>query len=236
MQVVDDTKVRSRFSIAGHPQVIELICPHCLKEATFTVKAWSEHAGQVAATEVPCPRCNIGVLFLELLDHRDSHDESTLYMHPDPVGREGIAGVEHLRTLSSPLARSYDSALKLYNHGEWGSAALTVRHLLEGLATRLLGDAQRDLPLARQLEALPKDVDLAKPLQDIAPLLAPGGTFGRQFDDETSIDQVTAEQLLDLAEQLISYLVVLPGTMAELKSRIATAPVPLRRGASNSAA
>ena len=236
MQVVDVSKVRSRFSIAGHPQVIELICPHCLKEATFTIKAWSEHAGQVAATDVPCPRCSVGVLFLELLDHRDSHGESTLYVHPDPIGRESIAGVEHLRTLSAPLARSYDSALKLFNHGEWGPAALTVRHLLEGLATRLLGDTQRDLPLTRQIEALPRDVDLARPLQDIAPLLAPGGAFGRQFDDETGIDQVTAGQLLELAEQLISYLVVLPGTLAELKSRIATAPVPLRRGASNSAA
>ena len=235
MQVVDDSKVQSRFSIGGHPQAIDLICPHCLKEATFTAKVWSEHAGQAAVTEIPCPRCNIGVLFLQLIDHRDSHGESTLYVHPDPIGRGGMPGVEHLRSLSAPLARSYDSALKLYNHGEWGSAALTVRHLLEGLASRLLGD-EREQPLTRQIEALPKDVDLTKPLQDIAPLLAPGGTFGRQFDDETGIDQVIAEQLLDLAEQLISYLVVLPGTMAELKSRIATAPVPLRRGASNSAA
>ena len=48
--------------------------------------------------------------------------------------------------------------------------------------------------------------------------------------DETSIDQNTAQQLLELAEQLVAYLVVLPGTMAELKSRIATAPVPMRRG------
>jgi len=134
--------------------------------------------------------------------------------------------------LSGPLGRSYESALKLYNRAEWGPAALTVRHLLEGLAARLLGDDKRELPLARQLEALPKDIDLARPLQDIAQLMASNGAFGRHFDDESAIDKVTAEQLLELAEQLISYLVVLPGTMAELKSRIATAPVPLplRRG------
>ena len=36
--------------------------------------------------------------------------------------------------------------------------------------------------------------------------------------------------MLELTEQLVSYLVVLPGAMAELKDRIATAPVPLRRG------
>ena len=43
----------------------------------------------------------------------------------------------------------------------------------------------------------------------------------------------TAEHLLELTEQLLQYLVVLPGELADLKSRIATAPVPLRRGARN---
>lgn len=230
MQVVDVTRIRSRFSLAGHPQVIEMLCPHCLKEATFTIKGWSEHAGRAAVSETPCPRCNIGVMFLNLLDHRDSPGEPTLYSHPDPVGRTGMEGAEYLRTLSGSLGRTYDSALKHYNQGEWGTTALTIRHLLEGLATRLLTDAHRDQPLTAQLETLPQGVDLAAPLEDIADFLAPTGILGRQFYDETSIDQNTAQQMLELAEQLVAYLVVLPGTMAELKSRIATAPVPMRRG------
>lgn len=230
MQVVDVIKVRSRFSLAGHPKAIEMICPHCLKDATFAIKGWSEHAGQIAISETPCPRCGIGVLFLNLLDHRDSPGKSTLYIHPDPVGRSRMGGAEYLRKLSTPLDRTYESALKHYNHGEWGTTALTVRHLLEGLATRLLTDAHREESLASQLETLPQGVDLSAPLQDIAELLAPNGILGRQFYDETSIDQNTAQQLLELAEQLVAYLVVLPGTMAELKSRITTAPVPMRRG------
>ena len=229
MQIVDVAKVRSRFSLAGHPQVIEMLCPHCLKEATFSIKGWSQHAGLVAATETPCPRCGIGVLFLNLLDHRDSPGKSTLYVHPDPVGRTAMDGADHLRHLSAPLGRTYESALKHYNHGDWGTTALTVRHLLEGLATRLLTDAHRDDPLTTQLETLSERVDLAAPLDDIAEMLAPDGIFGRQFSDETGIDQNTAQQLLELAEQMIAYLVVLPGTMAELKSRIASAPVQLRR-------
>lgn len=230
MQAVDVSKVRSRFSLAGHPKVVEMMCPHCLKDASFAIKGWSEHAGQVAVSETPCPRCGIGVLFLDLLDHRDSPGKSTLYVHPDPVGRSRMDGAEYLRKLSTPLGRTYESALKHYNQGEWGTTALTVRHLLEGLATRLLTDTYRDEPLEDQLETLSQGVDLSAPLQDISELLAPTGLLGRQFQDETSIDQNTAQQLLELAEQLVSYLVVLPGTMAELKSRIATAPVPMRRG------
>ena len=60
--------------------------------------------------------------------------------------------------------------------------------------------------------------------------MAPDGAFGRHFDDATAIDKVTAEHLMELTEQLLQYLVVLPGELADLKSRIATAPVPLRRG------
>jgi len=230
MQLVDASKVRSRFSLAGHPQVIEILCPHCLREATFSIKGWTQHAGRVAAAETPCPRCAIGVLFLNLVDHRDSPGEPTLYAHPDPVGRSRMEGVDYLRQLSAPLGRTYESALKHYNHGDWGTTALTVRHLLEGLATRLLTDAHRVDSLHAQLETLSERVDLAAPLDDIAEMLTPSGIFGRQFSDETGIDQNTAQQLLELAEQMVAYLVVLPGSMAELKQRIGSAPVQLRRG------
>ncbi|GAB1408607.1 hypothetical protein MASR1M8_25260 [Thermomonas brevis] len=232
MQIVDAAKVQSRFSLGGHPQVIEMLCPHCLKEATFTVKSWSQHAGRVAATETPCPRCGVEVLFLNMVDHRDAPGRPTLYAHPDPVGRHQMDGVDFLRHLSAPLGRTYDSALKHYNNGDWGTTALTVRHLLEGLATRLLTDAHAGDPLAAQLETLTERLNLAAPLEDIAQMLEPQGIFGRQFADETCIDQNTAQQLLELAEQMVAYLVVLPGTMSELKSRIGSAPVPLRRGSS----
>ncbi|MFC3551444.1 hypothetical protein ACFOLC_10530 [Lysobacter cavernae] len=229
MQVVHDSQVQSRFSNT-FPRTVEMICPHCLKEALFEARSWQEHGRQVSASELLCSRCEEAVLFVQLLDRDGVSKAGALYCHPRSGGRETMAGVGHLQALSGPLARTYDSAVKLYNRAEWGAAALTVRHLLEGLAARLIADDKRELPLIRQLEALPHEMDLARPLQDIAQLLAPAGTFGRQFEDEATIDKVTAEQLLELVEQLITYLVVLPGTMAELKSRIATAPVPLRRG------
>ncbi len=230
MQVVDDTRVQARFSTGGYPQAIELVCPHCQKEVIFIPKAWQEYGRQVAIAEVPCPRCSASALFIQLPDHSSPRKQPDLYVHPSAAGRETMPGIEHLRALSAPLGRSYDSALKLYNHAEWGPAALTVRHLVEGLVTRLLGEDKRELPLLRQLEALSREVDLSRPLQDIAQLLGPGGPFARHFEDEAGIDAATADQLLELAEQLATYLVVLPGSVAELKSRIATAPVPLRRG------
>lgn len=228
MQLVHDKHVHTRFS-NGCPQTLELVCPHCLKESSFLPKSWHEHGRQVAVAEAPCSRCENSVLFLQLLQEAGGVQKpAELYLHPPSSARDSVHGIEHLVALSGPLGRTYDSALKLYNQTEWGASALMVRHLLAGLATRLLGDDKRDLPLPRQLEAL-AELDLASPLRDIAGLLAADGSFGREFADEAAIEQATAGQLLELTEYLIAYLVVLPGAMAELKSRIATAPVPLRR-------
>lgn len=234
MQFVNDSHIQSRYS-NGFPRSVELICPFCMKDAPFEAKYWQEHGRQVAAARAACSRCEASVLFVQMLDGNDKATDSGLYVNPPSGARATMPGVDYLHALSGSLGRSYESALKLYNHTEWAPAALTLRHLLEGLATRLLGESKHELPLTRQLESLGKDVDLARPLQDLAQLLAPGSSLGRQFEDEGGFDQASAEQLLELTEQLLSYLVVLPGEMAELRSRIATAPVPLRRSMSKSA-
>lgn len=231
MHPISDSSVQGRFA-NGFARSIELICRRCDGRALFEAAPWQEHGHQVVATEMTCARCGAEVLLVQLLDDAGNCKPASLFTYPAPGGREGMAGAEHLQALSGPLARSYESALRLYNHADWGPCALTVRHLLEGLCGRLLAVEKRELPLPRQLEALPRDLDLARPLQDISQLMAPDGAFGRHFDDEAAIDKVTAEHLLELAEQLIQYLVVLPGELAGLKSRIATAPVPLRRGTS----
>jgi hypothetical protein len=229
MHQIPDSSIQSRFA-NGFARSVELICPHCHEKAIFEAHPWQEHGRQIVATEMHCTRCDSELLLVQLLDELGTCKPASLFTYPAPGGRHSMPGTQHLQALSGPLARSYDSALKLYNHAEWGASALTVRHLLENLAARLLPPDKRSLPLTRQLDALPSEVDLGKPLQEISQLIASDGPFGRHFDDETSIDRVTAGHLLELAEQLIQYLVVLPGEMADLKSRIATAPVPLRRG------
>lgn len=231
MHPIPDTSVQARFA-NGFARSVELICARCNEKALFEASPWQEHGRQIVATEMTCTRCEFEVLLVQLLDEFSNCKPASLFTYPAPGGRDSMPGMRHLQVLSGPLARSYDSALKLFNHAEWGPTALTVRHLLEGLSARLLPADKRELPLTRQLEALPRDLDLSKPLQDIAQLMAPDGPFGRHFDDEAAIDKVTAEHMLELTEQLLQYLVVLPGELAELKGRIATAPVPLRRGSS----
>lgn len=228
MHLIPDSTIQARFA-NGFPRAIELICPQCREKAAFEARPWQEHGRRIVATEALCARCEFEILLVQLLDELGASRPGALYAFPAPGGRAAMPGVAHVEALSAPLARSYESALKLYNHAEWGPAALTLRHLLGGLATRLLAPDRRDLTLARKLEALPDDLDLARPLRDVGQMLAADGAFGRHFEDETALDHVTTRNLLEVTEQLLQYLVVLPGELAELKSRIATAPVPLPR-------
>ena len=122
MQLVKDEHVQSRFSNT-FPRTVEMVCPFCLKEAVFETGTWQEHGRQVAASELTCARCEEEILFVQLLQSDGTRKEGALYCYPKSGGREPMPGVEYLQPLSAPLARSYDSALKLYNRAEWGAAA-----------------------------------------------------------------------------------------------------------------
>ena len=66
MQLVQDNLVQTRFS-NGFPRTVEMLCPHCLKEAMFEARPWQEHGRQMAASELECTRCERTVLFLSLI-------------------------------------------------------------------------------------------------------------------------------------------------------------------------
>src|SRR5690349_1017935 len=144
MQLVHDALVQSRFSNT-FPRTVEMLCPHCLKEAVFEARPWQEHGRQLAASELECTRCEHAVLFVQLLADDGTNKSGGLFCHPGFGGREPMAGVEHLHAMSAPLARSYESALKLYNHAEWGASSLIVRHLLGGLTARMLAEEKAEL-------------------------------------------------------------------------------------------
>jgi hypothetical protein len=223
--------VQARFA-NGFARSVELICARCNQKAVFEASPWQEHGRQIVATEITCTRCEFEALLVQFARRIQQLQAGFVVHLPGPWRARQHVGcpspADAVRTARAQLRLR----LEAVQPREWGPAALTVRHLLEGLSARLLSADKRELPLTRQLEALPRDLDLTKPLQDIAHLMASDGAFGRHFDDEAAIDRATAEHLLDLTEQLIQYLVVLPAELAELKGRIATAPVPLplRRG------
>lgn len=228
MRHIDDGHVQTRYS-SGLPRVLELLCPYCLQLASFETRPWQEHGQRVAAAEARCTRCEESLQLIQFTETNGVRKEQSLYAHPGPASREAMPGVDHLRTLSPALGRSYDTALKLYNRGDWAPAALTVRHLLQELLATLLSEDKEPKTLPELLHALPEGVDLTRPLGDSVEMLLGNKALGHEFDEEGGVGETSVRQLVDLVELLLDYLVVTPGKSAGLKRGVENAPVPLRR-------
>lgn len=228
MRHIDDANVQTRYS-SGLARAIELMCPQCLKINSFEMRPWQEHGQKIAAAEAQCGRCDQILQLVQLLGPNGQPQEQALFAHPAPASREPMSGIEHLQRLSPALGRTYASAMHLYNRGDWAPAVLTIRHLLQGLAVQLVPQDKHELPLSQLLQQLARDVDLSRPLEQVVSLLTENKSLGHEFDEEDGVGQANAVQLVELMEQLINYLVVAPGIMAEIKRRDEHAPVPLRR-------
>jgi len=147
-------------------------------------------------------------------------------MFPASRAKVPMRGVLDNSGLSESVKGAYRSAVNVVNVGEWNAGAVLCRRLLEGISKSVLPQDCQQLPLAKQLLELPKHRDLTRPLIDLADAVRKGGNIGAHFDLEREPDQRIAELMLELCEDLMQYLFVLPGRIAELHGKIETLGTP----------
>ncbi len=95
------------------------------------------------------------------------------------------------------------------------------KRVIESILKHFLKEKSKGQPLSQQLEILPNHVDLAKPIQSLAHLLATDGSLHRMLELESEMDYETTSLLMDLLENVIEYLFVLPGKIEVTHSKIA---------------
>jgi hypothetical protein len=120
--------------------------------------------------------------------------------------------------VSEPLYRAYVSAVDAFNSGNYVATSVCCRRTLEGLFQDLLPEDSRPKNLARAIQAVADSVDLAGPIRNLADVLRQGGNLGAHFDMEKEPDEVMAHRMLELLENLIEFLHVLPKEIRELES------------------
>lgn len=141
-------------------------------------------------------------------------------MFPEGTVRVPISDVIESSELSTPLKRAYKSAVNVVNAAEWSASAVLCRRLLEGVTKAVLPEDEQKLPLAKQLLELPKHRDLAKPILELADAVRKGGNLGAHFDLEKEPDREVGTLMLELCEDLLQYLFVLPTRIQNLHERI----------------
>jgi len=142
-----------------------------------------------------------------------------LYIYPASQSRRSVLDSDPQSNFNEGLKNAYESAIKVYNVGEWNATAVMVRRLLEGITQDLLPDV-KNKPLAKRLQDLPDYVDLKKPILTLADALRKGGNLGAHFNLEHTPDHKIATQMMDLLDYLIEYLYILPKRIDDLHDDI----------------
>lgn len=136
------------------------------------------------------------------------------FMFPAPQARIPDVNILNIQRLTESLKRVYQSSCNVIKIQEWNSVAVDCRRLIEGITKAELPlELHREAP-AKQIGALPKHVDLGKPMVELTSAVRKGGNLGAHFSREPAEEAATLR--LDLCGDLVEYLYVLPEWINEL--------------------
>lgn len=201
---------------------VDYNCPHCGRNVNFSI-GWSIPQNHLSLTSKSrCSGCGEESKFVYIdYDLADGPVLGKLYIHPDSKRRNSIIDFSLTEsTLNHGLQTAYESALNVYNVGEWTATSVLCRRLLEGITQDLLPDEKKKHSLNRRLTDLPKHLDLQKPILTLADALRKGGNLGAHFDLDKTPDKKIASQMLDLLDYLIEYIYILPKQIENLHNEI----------------
>jgi hypothetical protein len=152
-------------------------------------------------------------------DEQNEHADT--YIYDIQASKHLINHLESLPNIPKDLIRAYRSAINVFESRENSATAVMSKRVIESILKHFLKEKSKGQPLSQQLEILPNQVDLAKPIQSLSHLLATDGSLHRMLELENEMDYETTALLMDLLESLIEYLFVLPGKIEVTHNKIA---------------
>lgn len=212
---VSEERIATMGSVGQYkvPTAVDLKCPQCRRDVTFTLGSWNNSQCQGLPVAARCPRCGEPTRFIRL--EGTSKQDLRLYVDADPPERTPLAGLPLVPKdrFSPRLRKAYESALRALANSDAEATAVHCRRVLEGVTASMLSPGD-DPPrqLARRLEVLAKNhADLlSQPILELSRSLKDGGNLGAHFDDEEDTTPEDAEHMVELLDNLLTYLFVLP--------------------------
>lgn len=210
------------------PVAVKLDCAKCGDTVAMTPNGhWYRPIVGLYAATYSCPSCQADCKLLFTTGQSDSGwqpemDSSlSLYQHPAPRYTKSI-NPDFLNEIFVPkrIGKAYQEALVVLQTSHTASAVHS-RRTLEGIAKHFVPDSPRD-NLAKLLEQLPTKHDLGQPIMKIADALRAGGNLAAHFDSDEDVTAETAEAMLELLEDLIEFLFVLPHKIDSLQLKLSS--------------
>ncbi|WP_341227148.1 DUF4145 domain-containing protein [uncultured Arcticibacterium sp.] len=223
MQRIEEKYISQKTETRGYIHVysIDYFCPKCFRNVNFVLN-WSQNSNDICmCAKSKCPGCNEFLKFIYIDYELEKGKLGKLYIHPDSNNRTSIVSANHEESnLNEALLMAYESAINVYNIGEWVGTAVLCRRLLEGISKDLIPNLSNKATLYNSLKDLPNHIDLQEPILTLAEALRKGGNLGAHFDLVKTPDKRIATQMLDLLDYLIEYIYLLPDRIEMLHREI----------------
>lgn len=200
------------YSQFGHlkvPKNAKTVCPECQKKVEFILKSTYQTSKHGLMTESTCPSCKDSIPFIIITKEKDGKPD--LYIYDPHTSTHPLSQIEMLPKVPDELIRAYKSAVNVHQAKENAATAVLAKRVIENILKHFLKEKGKGLTLEQQFEILPEHINLVKPVTSLSSLMTPEGGLHRMLELETELDDETAEILMDLLEDLIQYLFVLPG-------------------------
>ncbi|MCM3690478.1 hypothetical protein [Neobacillus niacini] len=211
-----------RYGNVKIPKCIQSECPECRNTNEFVINANFQSSKNGLLTESSCPTCKKSTVFIIMT--KDGHDEgehADTYIYDIQASKHLINHIESLPNIPKDLIRAYRSAINVHQTRENSATAVMSKRVIESILKHFLKEKSKGQPLSQQLEILPNHVDLAKPIQSLSQLLQAESSLNKMLELETEMDYETTSLLVDLLENIIEYLFVLPGKIEVTHNKIA---------------
>ncbi|MHC0035444.1 hypothetical protein [Pseudoneobacillus sp. C159] len=211
-----------RYGNIKIPKSIQCECPACRKTTEFNLNANYQNRKHSLITECHCPSCKKSAVFIimtnDVIEEQGEHADTYIYDHQ--ASKHPINQIENLSNIPQDLIRAYRSALNVHQSRETSATAVMSKRVIESILKHFLVEKSKGQPLSKQLDILPNHVDLAKPIQSLSQLLTNDGSLSQMLELEAEMDYETTSLLMDLLENLIEYLFVLPGKIEVTHKKI----------------
>lgn len=205
------------------PVSVDTTCPHCRRRVNLSLPWDNPKTYVVEYCQTHCPACQETATLLLLTDNTitgQAVKTGQLFITPNDDVRQPLTGIAETNKLEDGLKRAYFSTINVLNAQEWTATTILCKRVLEGITRSIVAEEHKSKNLPAQIRALLTQLDLSKPISTLADAIRKGGTIGAHFDLEKEPDQEISSLMVDLLDDLIEYIFILPGRIQALHDKM----------------